>query len=68
MQPFGGQTVGELICLSDYRKAKGIQEQCFYLEVIPPAIIVHDSKQGIVQERQVISERMLREILDRLEC
>jgi hypothetical protein len=68
MQPFGGQTVGELICLSNYRKAKENQGQGFYMEVIPPFIIIRYSKQGIVQERHVISERMLREILDRLEC
>ncbi len=38
------------------------------MEVIPPFIIIRYSKQGIVQERHVISERMLREILDRLDC
>jgi hypothetical protein len=68
MQPFGSQTMGKLICLSDYKKAREIQGQGFYMEVLPPVIIIRYSKQGIVQERHIISERMLREILDRLEC
>jgi hypothetical protein len=64
----GARQWGELICLSDYRKTKENQEQYFYMEVIPPVMIIRYSKQDIVQEQHVISERMLREILDRSEC
>jgi len=60
--------MGTVIELSDYGKKAEVQpEDGFYMEVEPPVMVVRRFRDGIfVGEERMISEWMLREMLDRM--
>jgi hypothetical protein len=62
----GDAEMGMVIELSDYRiKAPSEPRDGFRLEVVPPVMVVRQFRDGVlVGEERVVSEYMLREMLD----
>jgi hypothetical protein len=58
--------VGTVVQLSDYRKKVTTQpENGFSVEIAPPVLIVRHFHNGVLtKEERVISESMLRDLLD----
>jgi hypothetical protein len=58
--------MGKLIELSDYRKkVQTSHRDGIFMEVVPPMLIFRHMRGGaVVKEERVVSESMLRELLD----
>jgi len=61
--------MGTVIRLSDHRrKAEAAPEDGYYISVEPPVMVVRHFRDGVLLgEERVLSEYMLREMLERME-
>ena len=57
--------MGEVLNFDEFRDRMALQSG-ISLEVVPPVIIVRYMENGTLREHQLISERMLRDLLDEL--
>jgi hypothetical protein len=60
--------VGEVIDLLDYRASmKEKERNGIYMQIVPPAVLIQYYRNGVmVEQHRVISEYMLRDLLDEL--
>jgi hypothetical protein len=60
--------VGEVIDLLEYRaNMKEKERNGIYMQIVPPAVLIQFYRYGvIVEQHRVISEHMLRDLLDDL--
>ena len=60
--------MGEVIDLLDYRASmKEKERNGIYMQIVPPAVLIQYYRNGVmVEQHRVISEYMLRDLLDEL--
>jgi hypothetical protein len=60
--------VGEVIDLLEYRASmKEKERNGIYMQIVPPAVFIQHYRNGvIVEQHRVISEYMLRDLLDEM--
>jgi hypothetical protein len=62
------RVVGEVIDLLEYRASmKEKERNGIYMQIVPPAVLIQYYRNGvIVEQHRVISEYMLRDLLDEM--
>jgi hypothetical protein len=63
-----GELVGEIIDLQRYRARAGDNERNgLFMEIVPPVVLLKCYEKGVlVEQHHIISEYMLRDLLDEL--